>query len=52
MARFQHTRFEGNAVRHAVRFTILARNPDGDPAFLEAGSAIVATLLTPHFGKP
>jgi AcrR family transcriptional regulator len=39
-------------VSDALAARAFARNPDGDPAFLEAGSSIVATLLTPHFGKP
>ena len=39
-------------ISDALAARAFARNPDGDPAFLEAGSTIVATLLTPHFGKP
>jgi AcrR family transcriptional regulator len=39
-------------ISDALAARAFARNPDGDPAFLEAASAIVATLLTPHFGKP
>ncbi|MET4581669.1 AcrR family transcriptional regulator [Conyzicola nivalis] len=39
-------------VSDALAARAFARNPDGDPAFLGAGSSIVATLLTPHFGKP
>lgn len=39
-------------ISDALAARAFARNPDGDPAFLDAGGSIVATLLTPHFGKP
>lgn len=39
-------------ISDALAARAFARNPDGDPAFLEAGGSIVAALLTPHFGKP
>jgi len=39
-------------VSDALAARAFARNPDGDPAFLDAGGSIVATLLIPHFGKP
>ena len=39
-------------ISDALAARAFARDPDGDPAVLEAGGSIVATLLTPHFGKP
>ena len=39
-------------VSDALAARAFARNPEGDVSFLEAGAAIVATLLSPYFGDP
>ena len=39
-------------VADALAARAFVRNPEGDQSYLDAGAAIVADLLVPHFGDP